>query len=198
VIITSIKQAIVASIIAAAILLTWLYVAVANDQSLFAVQRSSLLLPIGAANGTLFATNEWWRLLTSQFLHVHFPHMLFNCLCIAAVGGHIENLRGHAAMTAIYFAGGTIGQFASVFVYPELVSSGASQALMALCGGSLLLRSKRLRGIALAILCIQVGLDLFSASTIKAGHAAGFLAGMLVGAFIFKRQSSQQQVSSRT
>ena len=75
-------------------------------------------------------------------------------------------------------------------VYPELVSSGASQAMLALCGAALVqpLFSRRLGTnwwlIAFGTLG-QLGLDLFvsSAHTIKAGHVAGLLIGFAAASF---------------
>ena len=167
--------------IALLILIAWCASAAYLDRPLFAPQRSSLLPFIGGATGKMFSTHEWWRLLTSQFFHVHFMHMLFNALCILLVGGFIEQAYRWRVFLLIYLMGGIAGQAASVLFYPTLVSDGASQALMALCGAALLLLSRwSLRAITLLIIGLQAGLDLYVAGTIKAGHGYGFAAGLLI------------------
>ena len=169
-------------LLAASILLVWSASAYLLGQSPLAAQKSGSLLELGAVDGDVLMTGEWWRLLTSQFLHVHLLHMLFNALCIGLVGGCIERRFGWWRTCLIYFVGGTTGQAASVTAYPTLVSSGASQGLMALCGAAIVLPLRvRARGLVLVVIAIQGALDLYAAHTIKAGHAAGFIAGLTLG-----------------
>jgi len=171
--------------IALAILVAWSLSASFFSQSIIATQRSLWLPQLGGATGELFANHEWWRLVVSQFLHVHFLHMLFNVMCIILVGGFIERSYGWRVLLLIYFVGGTAGQIASVLSFPTLVSDGSSQALMALCGAGVLLLSRpSFRLITISIIAVQVGLDLHAAGTIKAGHGFGFGAGFLIGACI--------------
>lgn len=168
--------------IAALILMGWVIVAMMLGQSIFATQKSLLLPQFGAVTGDLWTTHEWWRLLVSQFLHVHFLHMLFNAMCIVVIGNAIEKLYGWRIFLAIYLAGGIAGQIASVWYYPTLVTDGASQALMALCGAALVLRtSHRVMLFTGVIIAIQAALDLYVTSGIKAGHGYGFVAGVLLG-----------------
>ena len=171
--------------IAAAILVAWSLSAAYLGQSLFATQRSLSLIQLGGATGALFDHHEWWRLLVSQFLHVHFLHMIFNATCIALVGGLIERSYGWRALLVVYLIGGTSGQVASVLSYPLLVSDGASQALMSLCDAGILLLSQPLaRVAALAIIAVQVALDWRAVGAIKAGHSVGFCVGAFIAACI--------------
>ena len=173
------------STVAFAILVTWSMSAAYFGQSVFTTQRSLWLPQLGGATGELFVNHDWWRLLVSQFLHVHFLHMVFNVICILLVGGLIELLFGWRVLLLIYVVGGIAGQTASVLSYPTLVSDGASQALMALCGaGTLLLSRPSSRLVTLSIIAVQVALDLHAAGTIKAGHSFGFGAGLLIGASV--------------
>jgi rhomboid protease GluP len=171
--------------VALTILVAWSLSSAFFGQSIVATQRSAWLLEIGGATGELFANHEWWRLLVSQFLHVYFMHMIFNVLCIVLVGRFIELSQGWRVFLLVYFVGGTIGQAASVVFYPTLVSSGASQALMALCGAGMLLVSRPFsRLFTISIIAVQVALDLNAAGTIKAGHGFGFGAGIFIAACI--------------
>ena len=184
------NRPLLAALPACAIVVAWCVAAHALDQPLWASQRSRLLLSIGAANGELLAGGHWWRIVTSQFLHVHVLHMLFNAACLAIVGVALGQRCGWQGVALVFFLGGSVGQLASVLAYPQLVSSGASQALMALCGAALVLPVGRsIRWFVLGVVAIQAGLDLYVAHTIKAGHGFGFATGGLLGLALRVRTS---------
>jgi len=154
--------------------------------SLFASQKSLRLPQLGAATGDIYITHEWWRLLVSQFLHVHFLHMLFNAMCILILASTMERKHGWRVLLGIYLIGGLTGQAASVWAYPLLVTDGASQALMALCAATfILLPRSRLVWFVSLIVAIQVGLDVHAIAGIKAGHLYGFVAGLFISLGIF-------------
>jgi rhomboid protease GluP len=156
---------------------------IALDQSVLAAQHSRQLLEAGGVNKALLQAGEWWRLVVSQFLHVHAPHMLFNAISVLLVGALIERAAGWWWLTAIYIAGGCIGQYASVTFYPVQVSSGASQALMSLCGAALLICRHRIAYlIVISILVVQIALDIRAVGAVKAGHGWSFLAGIFLAA----------------
>lgn len=166
--------------------ITWFAVALAYHLSPFTAQTSALLLRAGAVNAQLLSEGEWWRIITSQFLHVHFPHLLFNMLALLLLGGMLERDFGWRRLVALYLLSGVIGQLIGVVANPALVSSGASQATMGLAGGvaagfvrQQYASASRLI-ILLAVVAVQFGLDLAAAGYIKAGHLGGFLAGALI------------------
>src|SRR6188768_133808 len=92
-----------ALVLSISIILAWIASAIALDQSLFATQRSSQLLGIGALNGELFRTEGWWRLLASQYVHAHFPHMIFNALGVLLIGSVVERSGGRFDLAIVYF-----------------------------------------------------------------------------------------------
>lgn len=60
--------------IVAGIAIAWILVARHLHLPMLAFQKSSNLLLFGAMNGLSFEHGQWWRLVTSQFLHVYFRH----------------------------------------------------------------------------------------------------------------------------
>lgn len=164
----------------------WCAVAWAYDLSLLAPQHSLRLLQVGAVNGELLRAGEWWRILTSQFLHVHFPHLIFNMLALLLLGGLLEREFGSWRILVLYLGSGVAGQIIGVVATPSLVSSGASQAIMGLAGGKAIVLLRRTRShtaeliVLLAYVGVQIILDVMSAGYIKAGHLAGFCAGALI------------------
>lgn len=168
-----------------AIAAAWLLVAMHLHQSVLAVQKSSQLMQLGAINGAALERGEWWRLLASQFMHVHFMHMLFNLCGVLVLAVAIERAAGSMALALTYVIGGTVGQYFSVLLNPELVSSGASQAMMALCAFALLgyrrfAMARHAVLLAGVLVAIQFALDLYVSGGIKPGHSFGFAAGLAI------------------
>jgi rhomboid protease GluP len=148
-----------------------------------APHNSALLLKVGAVNYELLRAGEWWRIFSSQFLHVYFPHMVFNMVGLALPGCVLEREIGAWRLALIFAASGLIGQLAGVAAAPELVSSGASQALMGLAGWAIVWRLRRpkpdklLLASAFVVAGVQALLDIATSGGIKAGHLGGFFAG---------------------
>ena len=166
-----------------------------------ATQGSSLLLRFGACDGSLFTTHEWWRLLTSQWLHSKLLHMLFNAAVIAFVGALLERRLPPLLALIIYVSGGAAAQFASVVAHPSLVSSGASQAMLVLCGTAMAIRWDRRAPSAsviavLIIVAIQVGLDIREAGAVKIGHTVGLTLGLAAGTIVRLRRENRAAIAA--
>lgn len=169
------------------ILGAWVISAFYHDLSIFETQKSRLLITFGAANGESLLAGDYWKLITSQFVHVRFPHMLFNVAVIYCIGAALEEKYGPSIFLLAYFLSGTVGQYASVTSYPLLVTSGASQALCGIVGSFLVLtlftehKKKFALYLALVFVLVQIFLDVYFSGKIKAGHYMGFLSGVLFG-----------------
>lgn len=172
------------------IIVAWIISALHHDLSLFQTQKSRLLLSFGAINGESLQRGEYWKLLTAQFLHVMFLHMLLDVGFIYYFGAKIEKIFGAQVFLTVFLLAGLAGTTASVLVYPQLTSSGSSQALCGLVGAFFVLAlfPRRVPQLAVAwavgFVLIQVLLDLYFAGYLKAGHSVGFLAGLFLGGFI--------------
>lgn len=118
--------------------------------ALVAIYALMMLLPqVGEVmyrQGALYklyvANGEWWRLLTSTFLHspVLIIHILLNGYSLYAVGMDLEAFYGRARFAAIYFISALAGSVASFIFSPALVLGqptsgvGASGAIFGLVG----------------------------------------------------------------
>ncbi len=140
----------------------------------------------GALYGPLVHYNhEYWRLVTSGFLHANFLHIALNMWFIYAIGSALEPAIGRARYVALYFTALLCGSFGVLLLQPDTVAIGASGAAFGLLG-ALIVEARR-RGIDLW----QSGLLLtalinfaftFTVSGISIGaHVGGFLGGILVG-----------------
>jgi len=79
--------------------------------------------------------SEWYRLLTSVFLHGSWLHLLFNMYVLYVLGPPLERLLGHTRFLALYLIAGLGGAVASFTFSPiNTVSVGASGAIFGLMG----------------------------------------------------------------
>ena len=88
------------------------------------LQQSLFLWPAGVA-----AYDQYYRLLTSAFLHENLLHILFNMVALYMIGPHLERLLGPARFLAVYLLaalGGSVGVYVLDSKYTAVV--GASGA----------------------------------------------------------------------
>ncbi|MNW54479.1 Rhomboid protease GluP [compost metagenome] len=100
-----------------------------------------VLLKFGAlTNHELFA-QEWWRYITSIFLHAGFSHLLFNSFALIVFAPPMERLLGSVRYGVLYLGGGVLGNILAVAWYNSIgsitISVGASGAIYAVYGAFL-------------------------------------------------------------
>ena len=84
------------------------------------------------------AKGEWWRVLSSMFLHIGVIHFALNNLGLKIVGRFIEQVTGGYWFLAIYIFAGILGNLVSTFVNVSLgIGAGASGAIFGLVGAGL-------------------------------------------------------------
>lgn len=82
-----------------------------------------------------YTTNgEWWRLLTSTFLHAGAIHLFANMIGLLFVGVFLEPLLGKKKYAIIYLLSGIAASTASIWWHDATVSVGASGAIFGLYG----------------------------------------------------------------
>jgi rhomboid protease GluP len=90
----------------------------------------------GALIPELVARGEWWRLLSSIFLHSGFVHLALNMLSLYYLGLFAEEAFGRGRFLALYLISGIAGGIAYLyfgsFTGPVV---GASGAIFGLLGG---------------------------------------------------------------
>jgi rhomboid protease GluP len=97
----------------------------------------SELLEWGANRRTETMSGEWWRLLTSMFLHGGFMHLILNIYGLVLASIFIEPVIGSTRYAIIYFVSGITGSIASIWWYDNAASVGASGAIFGLFGALL-------------------------------------------------------------
>lgn len=162
--------------------------------------RIDNLILFGAKVNPLIEAGQYYRLLTSMFIHIGFTHLLFNIYALISLGKYAEMLFGHFRFAIVYFLSGIAGSTFSYFFSPS-ISAGASGAIFGLLGAivaygwknSFMWRSGLITNL-LVVLGINLFLGLFSTGIDNYGHLGGLLGGLLLGYLLRlkgKRQNFQ-------
>lgn len=94
-----------------------------------------VVLGFGAKENDLIDNQQqYWRLVTSLFIHIGFLHLFFNNYALYVIGQQIELLYGSSRFVLLYLLTGIAGSAASYFYNPEVASAGASGAIFGLFG----------------------------------------------------------------
>jgi len=99
----------------------------------------------GALYGPLVANGDWWRIITSGFLHAGIVHLAFNMYFLYFLGVLIEPAIGRLRFALIYAVALLGGSFGALLLTPNTPTVGASGAVFGLMGATIL--AMRARGI---------------------------------------------------
>jgi membrane associated rhomboid family serine protease len=128
--------------------------------------------------------HQYWRLVTSAFLHENLLHIGFNMYLLYLLGMMLEPAIGSAKFATIYFTALLAGSFGALLATAD-PSLGASGAIFGLMGAA----AVELRARGLSIMQSGIGglivLNLilsFSIANISVGaHIGGLIGGALAG-----------------
>lgn len=130
--------------------------------------------------GVDVAGGQWYRLVTSAFLHASVVHIAFNMWALWVVGPPLEALLGRLRFLAVYGVSLLSGAAASyMFGNPLVPSLGASGAIFGLFGGMLVV-ARRMRwnsGGLIAIIVINLVLPFFVPDIDWRAHLGGLVGG---------------------
>jgi rhomboid protease GluP len=91
-------------------------------------------ISFGADYGPLTLNGQWWRLVSSMFVHFGALHIGLNMWCLWNLGRAAERLLGRFSYLLAYFASGIFGSIASVYWHPLAAGAGASGAIFGIAG----------------------------------------------------------------
>lgn len=92
------------------------------------------LLKWGANYRPAIQNGEYWRLLTSTFLHGGVMHILFNMYGLFIAGIFLEKEIGAKWFIVFYLLTGIVSSLTSVWWHPATISVGASGAIFGMYG----------------------------------------------------------------
>ncbi len=172
----------------------------ANPLHFLSPGNQSLLLLGSSGTVPLFQLHNWWSLVSANYLHGSFLHILFNMMALRQLGPLVIQEYGIYRMFTIYTMGGCIGYLISSFAGVNF-TIGASAAICSLIGSLLFYAKSRggtygqnlfnqVRGWAISIFVfgfIVPGINNW-------GHGGGMLAGAFLGYILQYREKIQENI----
>ncbi len=148
---------------------------------------TGVLIKYGANLDVLVKNGEYYRLLTSMFLHSGLLHLFFNMYALYIIGPQVESFFGKTKYLIIYLLSGISGSLLSVAFNVNTVSVGASGAIFGLFG-ALLYFGYNYRGYLgnviksqiLPVVIINLIFGFISTGVDVAGHIGGLIGGIIV------------------
>jgi len=132
---------------------------------------------IGVAEG------EWYRIVTSGFLHANLVHVGFNMYLLYLLGMLLEPAMGRLRFALVYFFSLLAGSFGALLVDPNSLTVGASGAVFGLMGAAVVVsrsRGQRLFDTGLGGLILLNLVFTFVIPGISVGgHVGGLVGGLL-------------------
>jgi membrane associated rhomboid family serine protease len=154
-----------------------------EDGALFIARVSGFGELIGLADG------EWWRLITSAFLHAGIIHLGMNMLALWWFGGALEAALGRGRFLLLYVVSGLAGSAGALLLSPDAVTVGASGAIFGMLGAALVLERQQVYvfgGGALGVIALNLAFTFLVPNISIGGHLGG-LAGGALGALALSR-----------
>jgi membrane associated rhomboid family serine protease len=138
--------------------------------------------------GPFVAEGEWYRLVTSGFLHASLFHIGFNMLLLFFLGRLLEPALGTPRFLVLYFASLLAGSLGALILEPNSLGIGASGAIFGLAGATFVIA----RGRGMEALAGQIGFLIlfnlifsFTARNVSIGaHVGGLIGGVICAAAI--------------
>jgi membrane associated rhomboid family serine protease len=128
------------------------------------------------------AEGEYYRLLTSAFMHANILHIVLNMYALFLFGPPLEHVLGRARFTALYLVAALGGSAASyAFNAPNVPSLGASGAVFGLFGAFFVINRRlgRENGGLLVLIAINLVFGFVVPHIDWHGHLGGLAAGTL-------------------
>lgn len=150
-------------------------------------QELGPLVAAGQIVPSLIQGGQWWRLITSGFLHYGILHILFNSYALFQVGILVEYVYGSARFFVIYMVALIAGGLAAYYttIGSDNATAGASGAIMGVFGAMAVLGFKIphartvLLQSAIFPIVLTLGNGLLNSGISNAGHIGGLAGGVL-------------------
>ena len=146
----------------------------------------------GLTKGHVLINNEFWRLVTSMFLHGGLIHLLVNCYSLLIIGSQIESFYGKIKYFVIYLMSGIAGNLLSLlFIGDNIVSIGASGAIFGLLGSLLyfgyhfrVFLATVIRNQIIPIIILNLGIGFIFSGINNFAHIGGLIGGLLISMLV--------------
>ena len=168
----------------------------------FSREDEALVMRYGALETLkVIEGHEYYRLVTSMFLHADTGHLIRNMVVLFCLGTAVESYIGHARWFILYILSGVVGNIVSLLMEWSTdevrLSIGASGAVFGAMGATLviafsnrrLLRNRSSLGIrVLFMIAFSVYAGLVSDGVNNAAHIGGLIGGLWLAVIFTSRK----------
>ena len=164
-------------------------------------QDAFTLIKFGAFQKDLILGGEYYRLITSAFLHIGIFHLLFNCYALYVIGRQLESFLGKIKFLIIYLVSALCGSLMSM-IFPISISAGASGAIFGLLGSLLyfgynyrVYLGTVLKSQIIPLIIINLIFGFMVSGINNAAHIGGLIGGILITMSLgikYKSKKSEQ------
>ena len=152
---------------------------------------------LGVAHG------QWWRIVTSGFLHENLLHIGFNMYVLYVLGIQLEPVLGKVKFGAIYGVSLLTGSLGALLVSPHAVTVGASGAVFGIMGAfAVELRARQLplmqgmMGGVGGLILINLVISFTIPGISWGGHVGGLIGGALAALLLQQGERRRMQALS--
>lgn len=161
-----------------------------TENVMFMLDKGAMYVPYVLEYG------EYYRMVTSVFLHFGFDHLINNMISLGFLGWQLEQEVGKIKFLLIYFISGIAGNVLSgvweLFTGDYAVSAGASGAVFGIIGALLYIAMRnhgRIGDVSGRGLVFMVVLTLYHGFTSTGvdnfAHIGGFITGFVLGVLLY-------------
>ena len=175
----------------------WLSFFGMTEDGSYMLEHGAMFVPLVLGN------HEYYRLITSIFLHFGFAHLMNNMVMLFFLGSILEEEIGSFKYLLLYFVSGVAGNILSAFMDLKtgefVISAGASGAIFGVIGALLIIVAKnhgRLRtldgrGMVFMVVC-SLYHGFTSTGVDNMAHIGGLLSGILLADILSRKRQSKR------
>ena len=148
------------------------------------IRGSTMLRDYGLFGPSIRYDHEYYRIITSGFMHSGLLHLAFNMYALWVIGSMLEPALGRLRFGIIYLGGLIAGSLGALVLDPKSLAVGASGAIFALFAATFI--AQRAAGIDpwRSGIALTIGINLVITLAIpfisKGGHLGGLAGGALL------------------
>ena len=166
-----------------------------TEDVMFMLEHGAMFEPL------ITEDHEYYRIITSMFLHFGIEHLLNNMVILGALGWNLELETGKIRFLIIYLVSGIGGNLLSLYIGVSsaeyAVSAGASGAIFGLMGALLYVAARnrgRMGRISGKGVLFMIALSLYfgitSSGIDNAAHIGGLLCGFILAVILYRKKNS--------
>ena len=176
----------------------YLEIAGSSEDTLFMLHHGAMFTPLVIEEG------EYYRLLTSVFMHFGIHHITNNMIILFILGDNMERALGSVKYLIFYLLCGIganlVSMFASMQSQVQAVGAGASGAIFGVIGGlfyAVAVNRGKLEDLSTRQLAVMIVFSLYfgftSTGIDNVAHVAGLVIGIILAIIFYRKPKKGQE-----